>query len=94
MKKDPIAYNNPNRETLSEADISGLGQALLTLTHELWVLTDRQAALEGVLNKHGIDASAEIEVYEFDEAEKKALDQRGRELVERVTQALAGKSGG
>lgn len=92
MKKDPVSYNNPNRETLAEADIAGLGQAVLTLTHELWVLTDRQAALEGVLKKHGIDAATEIETYEFDADEKKALDERGRALVERVSQALAGNS--
>jgi len=62
--------------------------------HELWVLSDRQAALEGVLKKHGIDAAAEIEYYQFDEDEKKTLDHDGRALVERVTSAMVRKSSG
>jgi len=92
MSNDPRSYNNPKRETLTDADIAGLGQAVLTLTHELWVLTDRQAALEGVLKTHGIDVAAEIETYQFTTDERKALDQQGRPLVERITSAMVRKS--
>lgn len=92
MSVDPRSYNQPNRKTLSEVDVQGLGDAVLSLTREVWVLTDRIAVMEAVLAKRGIDISAEIEAFQPDEKMKAALDARGRKLVATISKALAGIS--
>jgi len=63
----------------------------MTLTHELYVLIDRIAALEAVLERHGLNVSDEIEAYKPNEKQQERLNQRGRALVARVTNALAGE---
>ena len=91
MTSDPKSFNHPDRPTLTAADAPGLGQAVLTLTHELYVLIDRIAALEAVLERHGLDVSEEIEAHKPSEEQQQRLNERGRALVARVTNALAGK---
>ena len=91
MNDDPRSFNNPERPTLTADDMPGVGQAVMTLTHELYVLIDRIAALEAVLELHGLNVSAEVEAYKPDPEQQERLNQRGRALVARVTNALAGK---
>ena len=91
MNEDPRSFNNPDRPTLTADDMPGVGQAVMTLTHELYVLIDRIAALEAVLDRHGLDVSAEVEAYQPDAEHQERLNERGRALVARVTNALAGK---
>lgn len=86
---DPKLYNRPDRPTLHEADAAGLGAALLALTRELWVLTDRMTVLEAVLARHGIDAAAEVEAFQPDEALQATLNAKGQRLVASVVNALA-----
>ena len=91
MSGDPRSFNNPDRPTLTADDMPGVGQAVMTLTHELYVLIDRIAALEAVLERHGLDAGTEIEAFKPDSEQQDRLNERGRALVARVTNALAGK---
>ena len=91
MKAAPRSFNNPGRPTLTLDDLPGVGQALMTLTHELYVLIDRVAALEAVLGRHGLNVSKEIESYRPDTEQQQQLNERGRALVARVTNALAGQ---
>ena len=91
MNGDPRSFNNPDRPTLTADDMPGVGQAVLTLTHELYVLIDRIAALEAVLERHGLNVGEEIEAYKPTEEQQQKLDERGRDLVARVTNALAGE---
>ncbi len=91
MNDAPRTFNNPDRPTLTADDMPGVGQAVLTLTHELYVLIDRIAALEAVLERHGLNVSEEIEAYKPNEEQQRTLDERGRALVARVTNALAGE---
>ncbi|MCY3606090.1 MAG: hypothetical protein OXG59_02105 [Gammaproteobacteria bacterium] len=92
MNDDPRSFNNPDRPTLTADDMPGVGQAVMTLTHELYVLIDRLAALEAVLERHGLNVGTEIETFKPDAEQQKQLNERGRALVARVTNALAGKS--
>lgn len=89
MSGDPKSFNNPDTPTLIAQDSAGLGQAVLTLTHELWIVIDRLNALEGVLKKHGMNVSEEIENYTPSDADKAQLDERGKQMVQRITDALA-----
>lgn len=85
---DPTAFNRLKQSVLSDVDVDGLGQAVLTLCHELWVVKDRMAVLEAVLEKHGIDAASEIEIFQPDEALMTRLNSDGRALTSRVLGAL------
>ena len=91
MNDDPRSFNSPDRPTLTADDMPGVGQAVMTLTHELYVLIDRIAALEAVLERHGLNVSDEIEAYKPNQEQQERLNQRGRALVARVTNALAGE---
>ncbi|MCG8440966.1 MAG: hypothetical protein MI723_04070 [Caulobacterales bacterium] len=93
MSIDPRSFNHPDRPTLSETDVAGLGAALLALTQEVWVLTDRLAVMEAVLARRGVDIRADIEAFEPDAEMQAELNARGKALVERVVGALAGAAG-
>lgn len=91
---DPKSYNTPNRPTLHEGDVGQLGAAVIALTREIWVLTDRLAVLEAVLTRHGIDATAAIEAFQPDAAMQAMLDEKGKRLVAGVVNTLAGIADG
>lgn len=88
--KDPTEFNRPTQKILSDADIDGVGRAVMTLCHELWVVKDRMAVLEAVLAENGIDAEAAIDRFQPDPALQDKLNQDGRALVERILSALNG----
>lgn len=84
----PASFNDPGRKVLEEADTSQLGMALMTITNELWVLSDRVRVLEAVLESKGMDVHREIENFQPDESLQKELDEKGQALVARVLAAL------
>ena len=79
----------PERRMLGVDQIDALGLALLTLTRELWVVTDRQAVLEKVLKRHGVTA-AEIDSFQPDDSFDATLQARRKALVDGVVAALGG----
>jgi hypothetical protein len=87
---DPKAGNTPDRPTLHEGDVGQVGAAMMALTRELWVLSDRFAVLEAVLARRGIDVTAEIEGFQPDAEMQARLDARGKQLVSSVVNVLAG----
>lgn len=90
LPTDPTEFNKPAQALLSETDVDGVGQAVLTLCHELWVMKDRMAILEAVLEKHDLNVSEEIELHQPDKALQEKLNQDGRALIERIMSALSG----
>ena len=88
-EKNPISFNSPERVTLTDADVASLGQAVLTLTRELWVITDRMHVMEAVLAKHGLDISDEISNHKPDSALTEQLQRNGTALIERVLSSLS-----
>lgn len=87
---DPEAWNLPDRATLAPADTAALAQALLALTREVWVLTDRMLVTEAVLAERGIDLAGAIERHQPDAALQARLDAAGARLAAAVTGALGG----
>lgn len=75
------------RRILPEARIDDLGEAIIALTREIWVLTDRQAVLEAVLSEQGVDVSA-VDRYQPDEAMTMALAAKRQRLLDNVLVAL------
>ncbi len=90
---DPRSHNHPDRPTLNEADVANLGQALLALTREVWVLTDRVLVTEEVLRRRGIDIAHDIETFQPDAEMQERLNEKGKRLVASVVNALAGIEG-
>lgn len=81
-----------NTRFLGADQIDDVGQALLVVTRELWVVMDRLSVLEKLLEQHGIPAGA-VDAYEPDEAHAAELDQRRKKLVATVVAALDGSYG-
>ncbi len=77
----------PERRILRENRIDALGEAIIALTREIWVLTDRQAVLEAVLAGHGID-TAQVDSFQPDEAMAARLAERRQLLIDNVLTAL------
>ena len=88
LPKDPTEFNRPTQKILDDADLDGLGRAVMTLCQELWVVKDRMAILEAVLEESDLDVEKAVETFQPDEALQEKLNRDGRELVERVLGAL------
>ena len=73
---------------LRPEDIDKLGQALMTLTQELWVLKDRQRVLEALLADAGIVTPETINRFEPDAALSEQLSGERRALIDAVLGAL------
>jgi len=78
----------PERQILKPARIDDLGQAVLALTRELWLLTDRMAVMEKVLERRGLAVSAEIDAYIPDAGFSAELERRRNRLLQAVLEAL------
>ncbi len=76
---------------LRPEDIDKLGQALLTLTKELWVVKDRLRVLEAALTEAGAIAPDTIETYQPDEALTELLGQERAQLIRNVLGVLNSK---
>ncbi len=90
---NPQGYNTPERSTLVDADVGRVGAAVLALTRELWVLTDRMLVLEAILQDSGIDVAQRIETFQPGRELQQKLDEKGQKLVETILAALAGTEG-
>lgn len=90
---DKAAVNHPERETLQVEQIGDVGQAILTLTRELWVVKDRLRILEVVLEAKGIDVTEAIDSFQPDEALASELAREGQALAARIVECLSGVIG-
>lgn len=84
-----VAGHATARRILGPNQIDQLGEALLALTGEVWILSDRLAVLEAILAEHGIDATGAIERFVPSPAMEKALDAKRDKLIATVLAALA-----
>jgi SAM-dependent methyltransferase len=78
------------RRILSPDQLDHLGEAILALTGEVWVLTDRMMVLEQVLSDAGTDVTAAIETFTPSAAFEARLDARRDKLIGAVVAALTG----
>ena len=84
--------SNPHdRQFLGPHQIDDVARALIALTREVWVLTDRQILLERLLDRHGIDTSA-LDTTDPDSAATAELDRRREQLLSAVLGQLRGQS--
>ena len=76
-------------EVLRAEDLDRLGQAVLTLTKELWVLRERQRILEAALADAGVLAADLLDTYQPSAELKDALREERRQLIDTVLDTLA-----
>ena len=76
---------------LKPEDLDRLGQAVLTLTKELWVMKDRVKVLEVALSEAGVIASDAVDTFQPDTALTAALSQERAQLIKNVLAALEAK---
>jgi hypothetical protein len=73
---------------LKVEDVDRVGQALLTLTMEVWVLRDRQRILEAALEKAGVLTAAAIDTYEPSDELKTSLRDERHRLIDSILDTL------
>jgi hypothetical protein len=82
----------PPRVMLKPEQLDSLGEALIALTREVWVLTDRVAVLEAVLESSGALASDAVDRFQPSGEFEKALGERRAALIERIESTLRGEA--
>lgn len=90
MSSDPKDYNFPKGDLLRPEQIDNLGRALISLTREVCVLTDRQMVLEQVLAEKGIDVADAVDSYQPDDATQKRLDGATRTIIDSIIGEISG----
>ncbi len=68
--------------------IDDLAAAYVSVLGELWILRDRQAVLEEVLQHHNISATDEIDAFEPSGSFKSRLDSERQAWVRRMVGAM------
>ena len=90
---DPASFNQPALDLLGPAQIDNVARALITLTREVAVLTDRVMVLEAVLDDAGIAVSEAVEQHQPDAALQARIDARIGEMLGHVIASLRGADG-
>lgn len=83
----------PARHILGPAQADHLGDAIIALTRELWVVTDRMLVMERMLTEQGMDLSG-LDRYQPDAALAATLAARRSALLAHVTAALGVEDAG
>lgn len=79
IKARPIS--EIERQILDPGDVDRLGEMLLSLSREIWVLIDRMAVMEKILAENGLDISGQIDAYEPSPAFAAELAGRRKVLI-------------
>lgn len=91
MTEDPRSYNTPELRALIPEQIDNLGRAVITLTREICVLTDRLAVTEAVLAERGIDIAEAVEAHQPDAALQGRIDTQVNRIIAEILGTLSAK---
>ncbi len=91
MTEDPRNYNTPELRALIPEQIDNLGRAVITLTREICVLTDRLAVTEAVLAARGIDIAEAVETHQPDAALQGRIDTKVNRIIAEILETLSTK---
>jgi hypothetical protein len=90
MTGDPKSYNFPEGELLRDAQLDNVGRAVLSLTKEICVLSDRVMVLEKVLEEKGVDVRKAVESYQPDKDFQEQLDVVKSKIVNTIFNDFTG----
>lgn len=88
MNEDPRSYNLPQITALRPEQLDNVARALISLTRELCVLTDRVAVLETVLAQQGTDIREAVDTHQPDAELQARIDAQVSRVVGEVLGAL------
>ncbi|NBC89167.1 MAG: hypothetical protein GVX90_06730 [Alphaproteobacteria bacterium] len=88
--KDPRDFNTPEGPILGPEHVDNLARAVLSLTREVAVLTDRVTVIETLLEREGVVTVEAIDTFEPDEAFQKRIDEAMKTITAGVVAALQG----
>ncbi|WP_394728657.1 hypothetical protein [Altererythrobacter sp. GH1-8] len=91
---DPRSFNTPKSEIFSPDQVDNIARAVLTLTRELAVLSDRVMVLEEILGQKGIDVREAVDTYQPTEEFQERADAAIKVITGNVIAALQGTDGG
>ncbi len=91
MTEDPRSYNTPELSALIPEQLDNLGRAVITLTREICVLTDRLAVTEAVLAARGIDIAEAVAVHQPDAALQGRIDAQVSRIIADILGTLSAK---
>ncbi|MDE1149975.1 MAG: hypothetical protein PW843_25770 [Azospirillaceae bacterium] len=80
-----------DRRILKPEQIDAVGEALLSLTREVWILTDRVRILEAVLEDKGVDVHEAVNRYQVGPELQAELDALRKRLIDAVVAPLTGQ---
>lgn len=90
MKKDPRNYNTPDKQIMGVEHVDNIARAVLTLTREVAVLTDRVLVIETLLEKEGVVTSEAVDTFQPDDTFQKRADAAVSAISAGVIAALQG----
>jgi hypothetical protein len=94
MPASPAARSEPGpRNILAGIGVDPLANALLSLTAELWTLTDRVRILEEVLKRNDFDVHAAVDRFVPSVELERELDAKRDKLIDTVVRALRSQAG-
>jgi len=91
MTVDPRSYNTPDLKALLPEQLDNLGRAVISLTREICVLTDRMTVTEAVLTKHGIDIAEEVDTHQPDASLQARIDAQTNRIINDILATLSAK---
>jgi hypothetical protein len=91
MTDDPRSYNTPELKALLPDQIDNLGRAILSLTREICVLTDRLSVTEAVLAARGIDIAEAVDTHQPDAALQSRIDGQVNRIIGGIVGTLYAK---
>lgn len=91
MSLDLDTINQPPGQHLKPEQVDNVARALISLTRDVCVLTDRLAILEQVLGDKGIDVAELVDTYEPSGAVQKDIAERTQTIINDVVCALRGE---
>jgi hypothetical protein len=80
------------QQVLQDCDIDRLGEALISLTKELWVVKDRQRVLEAALCDAGVLEQTTVDTYQPAPALKGQLEMERKRLIDGLIDVLVAPS--
>lgn len=91
MSEDPRSYNTPDLKALLPEQLDNLGRAVISLTREICVLTDRMAVTEAVLAARGIDIAEAVDTHQPDAALQQRIDAQVNRIIGDMLGTLSAK---
>ncbi len=91
MSEDPRSYNTPDLKALLPEQLDNLGRAVISLTREICVLTDRMAVTEAVLAARGIDIAEAVDTHQPDAALQQRIDAQVNRIIGDMLSTLSAK---